>query len=65
MKNTNPDGLALPTTPDSRYSLTIKRNLIARYMFYLAFENSLEPGYVTEKPWDAHIAGRCSFICRS
>ena len=65
MRNNNPDGIYLENSRDSNYRLLLKRQLIARYMFYLAFENSLEPGYVTEKPWDAHIAGRCSFICRS
>jgi hypothetical protein len=29
-------------------------------MFNFAFENSLEPGYVTEKPFDALIAGKRS-----
>ena len=36
-------------------------------MFNMAFENSIEDGYVTEKPFDALISGRllstiCSFL---
>ena len=27
-------------------------------MFNMAFENSIEKGYVTEKPFDALIAGK-------
>lgn len=53
-----PEGYGLPHTPDSRYNLQLKRDTIARYMFYMAFENSIEPGYVTEKPFDALIAGK-------
>ena len=34
----------------------------------MAFENSMEPGYVTEKPFDALMSGicdskYCTFIC--
>ncbi len=28
-----------------------------RYLFYFAFENTIEPGYVTEKVFDALNAG--------
>ena len=34
-----------------------KRTVISQYMFNLAFENSIEDGYVTEKPFDALMAG--------
>jgi hypothetical protein len=35
----------------------LKRDAIARFMFNMAFENSIEDGYVTEKPFDALLAG--------
>jgi hypothetical protein len=35
----------------------MKRQAISRYLFYLAFENSHERGYVTEKVFDALLAG--------
>jgi len=54
---TGPEGVSLPKTGDTRYNLILKRKAIARYMFNLAFENSIEAGYVTEKPFDALIAG--------
>jgi hypothetical protein len=54
---TGPEGVSLPKTRDTRYNLYLKRNAIGRFMFNMAFENSLEPGYVTEKPFDALIAG--------
>jgi Glycosyltransferase family 10 (fucosyltransferase) C-term len=34
-----------------------KRSAISRYLFHMAFENTLEIGYVTEKPFDALMAG--------
>jgi hypothetical protein len=34
-----------------------KRTAISKYMFHVAFENQQEPGYVTEKPFDALYAG--------
>jgi hypothetical protein len=52
-----PEGYELPRTRDTRYNLEIKREVISNYMFNMAFENSLEPGYVTEKPFDALISG--------
>lgn len=52
-----PEGYELPKTRDTRYNLQIKRGVISNYMFNMAFENSLEPGYVTEKPFDALISG--------
>ena len=52
-----PEGLELPKTRDTRYNLVLKREVISNYMFNLAFENSLEPGYVTEKPFDALLSG--------
>jgi hypothetical protein len=52
-----PEGISLPNTPSTRYNLEIKREVLSRYMFNLAFENSIEPGYVTEKPFDSLVAG--------
>lgn len=34
-----------------------KRKILQKYRVYLAFENSLEPGYITEKIMDAYAAG--------
>lgn len=53
----NAEGVSLPNTYDSRYNLMLKRKVISNYLFYMAFENSLEPGYVTEKPFDGLIGG--------
>ena len=41
----------------AKESLELKRDAISHYMFYLAFENTYERGYVTEKVFDALIAG--------
>jgi hypothetical protein len=38
-------------------SVVGKMAAIARYAFYLAFENSVEPGYVTEKAFHGLLAG--------
>ena len=37
--------------------MVVKRQAIGRFMFNMAFENSIEDGYVTEKPFDALISG--------
>jgi len=34
-----------------------KLSVFKRYRFVLCFENDLYPGYVTEKPFDAWVAG--------
>jgi hypothetical protein len=52
-----PEGVSLPKSRDTRYNLFLKRHTIGHFMFNMAFENSLEPGYVTEKPFDAILAG--------
>eukprot|EP01032_Pedospumella_encystans_P008576 gene8576-10162_t len=57
MHQIGPEGVSLPKTRDTRYNLFLKRKTIGHFMFNMAFENSLEPGYVTEKPFDAMIAG--------
>eukprot|EP01039_Chlorochromonas_danica_P006314 gene6314-6963_t len=54
---TGPEGYTLPRSRDTRYNLHLKRQVIGRYMFNLAFENSIEDGYVTEKPFDALQSG--------
>lgn len=38
-------------------TLVLKQQAISKYLFYLAFENSKEPGYVTEKFMDGLVAG--------
>jgi hypothetical protein len=57
MKTLNPEGIYLPKTPDTALNLLIKKDVIAKFMFNMAFENSIEDGYVTEKPFDALMAG--------
>ena len=57
-----PEGLSLPRSRDTRYNLHIKRQVIGRYLFNMAFENTYEDGYVTEKPFDALRAGGRSTI---
>jgi hypothetical protein len=54
---TGPEGITLYKTRDTNYNILIKRNAISNYLFNLAFENSLEHGYVTEKPFDGLISG--------
>lgn len=52
-----PEGITLSSSTDVMENLILKRNAISNYLFYLAFENTIEPGYVTEKVYDALIAG--------
>jgi len=52
-----PEGVQLSKDRASRYNLEMKRSVISHFMFNMAFENSLEAGYVTEKPFDALMSG--------
>ena len=40
----------------------VKKLAISKYLFHLAFENTIEAGYVTEKPSHALIAGNTCFL---
>ena len=58
-KSSTPEGgIVLHHAPNnSTLNAIYKRKVIAKYLFHLAFENSIEDGYVTEKPFDALISG--------
>lgn len=54
-----PEGINLQKfRQNTRYNLFLKREVINNYAFTMAFENCLEDGYVTEKPFDALMAGK-------
>jgi len=50
-----PNGTANKHTHDIRVGDKVR--IISKYRVYLAFENSIEPGYVTEKVYDGYKAG--------
>jgi hypothetical protein len=51
-------------TDNNAESEAVKRKAIGQYAFNCAFESWVEPGYATEKPFDALIAGKLhSFVC--
>lgn len=52
-----PEGIIIQPGHSEWEKLQRKREAIARYKFYLAFENTDEPGYVTEKVFDALYSG--------
>ena len=52
-----PEGIVLKSGRSEQQNLLYKQQAISHYMFYLAFENTYERGYVTEKVFDALIAG--------
>ena len=58
MHSQNLEGITLQNSGDTVTNLALKREVISRFMFNMAFENSLEDGYVTEKPFDALLAGK-------
>lgn len=62
MHSEGPEGIALPRSRDTRYNLDLKRSVVGKFMFYMAFENSIEAGYVTEKPFDGLIGGSVPII---
>jgi len=61
MKRMNSSSEQLPVklshSSNTLENIISKQNGISNYLFYLAFENTLEPGYVTEKIFDAFVAG--------
>lgn len=54
---TGPEGITLEPGSNPLEALQLKQNAITNYMFYFAFENTYERGYITEKVFDALIAG--------
>jgi hypothetical protein len=58
LKSKSPEGITLEITDDTERNLVLKREVIAKFLFNMAFENVQDPGYVTEKPWDALLAGK-------
>ena len=52
-----PDAVKLKMGRNALETLRLKQEAISQYLFYLAFENNIEAGYVTEKVFDALIAG--------
>jgi hypothetical protein len=52
-----PEGIALTYGKTYKETYQLKQLALNNYMFYLAFENNNEPGYVTEKVFDGLIAG--------
>ena len=53
----NAEGIVLTTGGTALENLRLKQQAISNYLFHFSFENSYEPGYVTEKVFDALIAG--------
>jgi hypothetical protein len=45
------------TLPEADRGILTKRAVAGRYRFCIAFENSIAPDYVTEKLFDAYLAG--------
>ena len=62
LKSSSPEGIVLTQTQDTGKNLILKRTVIAKYLFNMAFENVFDLGYVTEKPWDALLAGHNIFL---
>ena len=56
-KTVRKDAMILKFGSTAQETLLLKQQAISHYLFYLAFENTKEPGYVTEKIMDALIAG--------
>lgn len=52
-----PEGITLGHSTNALEHLRMKQQAISHYLFYCAFENTYERGYVTEKVFDALIAG--------
>jgi hypothetical protein len=57
LRTNEKDGVKLEVTPDTDTNLILKRKAIGKYLFNMAFENVIEPGYVTEKVFDALLSG--------
>jgi len=53
----HPGMLALTSGGTDAETLRLKQKALTRYLFYFAFENTIEPGYVTEKVFDSLKAG--------
>jgi hypothetical protein len=56
-KNNNKNSIVLNSSESPLEHSLLKQKAISHYLFYLAFENTREAGYITEKVMDALIAG--------
>jgi len=52
-----PGAIKVGKTDDTLKNLHLKQAVINKYLFYFAFENSYQSGYVTEKIFDGLFAG--------
>jgi hypothetical protein len=57
--SSGPKENVLHKTKNMTYDHIEKKKNIGKYLFNFAFENTIEPGYVTEKPFDALVSGKC------
>lgn len=53
-----PEGISLPPKKANQNKVLVKRQIIRKYLFSFALENTVELGYVSEKPFDALVAGK-------
>lgn len=61
----SPENVTVSRRRGNKNYLEDKRPVIGRFLFTMAFENTVEPGYVTEKAFDALIGGtRPAIVCR-
>ena len=58
-----PEGVGLRHIQyNPNYNIILKRQVLRHYAFHMAFENSFEEGYVTEKVFDSLVSGKISCL---